>query len=690
MLRLFRRLLGALSLTLTAVAAPLAGPAGAAMANPAATAAAATPDDAPVLAAREAARARDLPRLAALRDQTRAAGHPLAQWVDYWHLNARLGEAAQEELDAFYARWPGTYVEDRLRNDWLLELGQRRDWANFRREFPRFRLDDDREARCYWLLTEHWEGQPVGAAALDAWLAQRRDEAGCRLMVLTLYEDGVLDKAAIWQGVRAAVRANRPAAARWAAALIGGANEGAVRDLLDNPARYLARHAAERVRGDRAELARLALLRLARNDSEVAAAQLLAWEQRLPREHAADAWAFAGHWAALRLLPQAADLYTRAWRLVPQDEAAPAWGDDTLEWGVRAALRSTGDEAARWRLVERTIAAMPPALRDEPAWVYWRARAWQGLAAAGDTGEAQRTAAEAALASIAGGLDFYGQLATETLGRRFALPAPPAPPSAAEREAVQAVPGLRRALDLIALGLRSEGVREWNFTLRDLPQAIAPDRALLAAAALACEREVWDRCINTSDRTQGEVDLAQRYPMPLRDPVLAATRAVGIDAAYVYGLIRQESRFIMDARSHVGASGLMQLMPATARWTARKIGLDYRPSMITDRDVNLRLGTSYLRLVLDDFEGRIALAAAAYNAGPNRPRRWRDGPVLEAAAWVENIPFDETRDYVQKVLSNAVIYGALLGDAEPSLTRRLGGPVGPRPQGAPQEDKELP
>ena len=106
----------------------------------------------------------------------------------------------------------------------------------------------------------------------------------------------------------------------------------------------------------------------------------------------------------------------------------------------------------------------------------------------------------------------------------------------------------------------------------------------------------------------------------------------------------------MDARSGVGASGLMQLMPATARWTAKKIGLPYSPSMITDRDTNLRLGNAYLKLVLDDVGGSQAMAAAAYNAGPGRPRKWREGPVLEPAIWAENIPFPETRDYVKKVL----------------------------------------
>ncbi|MBA2722080.1 MAG: lytic transglycosylase domain-containing protein, partial [Methylibium sp.] len=177
---------------------------------------------------------------------------------------------------------------------------------------------------------------------------------------------------------------------------------------------------------------------------------------------------------------------------------------------------------------------------------------------------------------------------------------------------------------------------------------------------------------------------------PLREAVLARARDTGIDPAYVYGLIRQESRFIMDARSHVGASGLMQLMPATARWTARKLDIDFRPGRINDTDMNLRLGTGYLKLMLDSFEGSQAMAAAGYNAGPNRPRRWREGPVLDAAAWTENIPFGETREYVKKVLSNTTDYAALFSGEPQSLRARLGQKIGPRLTEEPAEAKELP
>jgi soluble lytic murein transglycosylase len=164
--------------------------------------------------------------------------------------------------------------------------------------------------------------------------------------------------------------------------------------------------------------------------------------------------------------------------------------------------------------------------------------------------------------------------------------------------------------------------------------------------------------------------------------LLAKTRDVGVDPAYVYGLIRQESRFVTDARSHVGASGLMQVMPATARWTAKKAGIAFSPElMASSHEFNIRIGASYLKLVLDDFGGSMALAAAAYNAGPGRPRRWREGPILDAAIWTENIPFNETRDYVKKVLANTTIYAQVLGDGNSSgrgLRVRLGKQIGPR------------
>ncbi len=634
--------------------------------------ASAQPGDSTIVDAREALRQKNRPRLAALKQQ--AAGHPLAMWVDYWELGNRLNEATVDEVEAFYTRWSGTYVEDRLRNDWLLELGRRRDWANLARDFPRFRMNDDREVTCYALLTQHLGGQDVRAAARNAWLAQRDLDDGCNLLATTLFQARLLDAEDAWQAARLAVEFNRPRVLRAAFALAQPGSDKLAADVLDNPARVVAGKPAN------LEVAALALARMAWNDPEAAAGQLEHWQRRLTPAQATWAWAMTGKFAALKLQPQATDYFRQAWKRVKHGDPT-GWTDDTLAWSVRAALRAPPTERDRWQLVQRSIDAMSAAEQRDAAWVYWKARALQARAPAGPQGDDERAASYELLQSIAGQMSFYGKLATEDLGGRVQLPPAPQPLTAEEREAARTTPGFARALQLIALGLRSEGVREWNYTLRGLG-----DRGLLAAAALACEREVWDRCINTSDRTRAEVDMAQRFPTPFRDEVTAKAREAGLDPAYVYGLIRQESRFVADARSGVGASGLMQLMPSTAKWTAKKLGVDFKPEAIADRETNLRLGAGYLKLVLDDFGGSQAMAAAAYNAGPNRPRRWREGGFVEAAAWAESIPFNETRDYVKKVLSNAVYYAALLTGQAPSLKARLGGAIGPGGGG----DRDLP
>ncbi|UUX96470.1 lytic transglycosylase domain-containing protein [Aquabacterium sp. J223] len=634
--------------------------------------------------AREAWGRRDRVRLSALKAAALAMNHPLASWVDYWEITPRLGEVGVPEVEAFYARWPGSYVEDRLRNDWLLELGRRRDWPALARDFPRFRMNDDRQVTCYWLITEHLAGRNVRNEAMAAWLAQREGDDGCALMAATLHQAGVLRDDDVWRGLRQAVELNRRGWAMKAAPLLGSPATGAMAEVLDQPQRWLRR--GPRMGRAYDELGALALIRVAGGDPAAAAAAMEErWERSMPHALAGDVWAQIAKQSAWRLLPEALPQYQRAvaTKLKGRRDTLD-WGDDLLGWYARAALRN-GRGAERWTAVQQAIDAMSPTEQRDPTWAYWKARALRALAKPGPDGDAQRAEAQAALQAVASPLHFYGQLAAEDLGQPLALPPKPAPVTAAEREAARSTAGLQRALQLIALGLRSEGVREWNFMLRGLD-----DRQLLAAAQWACEREVWDRCINSSDRTRAEVDLDQRYPMPFRQDVIAQSRETGIDPAYVYGLIRQESRFILDARSHVGASGLMQVMPATARWTARKLGLAFTPDMITDREMNLRIGTGYLKLVLEDFGGSQALAAAAYNAGPSRPRRWREGPVLEPAMWAENIPFNETRDYVKKVLANAAIYSALIKGEALALKGRLGSAIGPR-EGPPNPlDAELP
>lgn len=643
-----------------------------------------TADD-PVRAARDAFARKDRVRLAALRAQVLDARHPLAPWVDYWELNVRLGEARVEDVEAFYQRWPGSYVEDRLRNDWLLELGKRRDWAAFSRDLPRFRMNDDREVHCYAQVAAQLEGKGNAEAARRAWVAQREPGDGCLLLGQTLWDAKLLTTDDLWRRLRLAAELNRPALARQPAALLGEPVAKAVTVLFDSPAKYLNSKASN-VSHVRIELAALALARMAASDPDTTA-ELLAdrWADELGAEHGAWAWSQVAKQAALGLKPDTFRYLESAWDTLPRAKREhPDWSDDTLAWLARAALRQ-GKGTDRWRYAQRAIEAMGPAERADPAWQYWHARAQLSLAPTGEAGDATRAQARQALAALSGQLDFYGLLAAEDLGAPAPLPPRAPAPSDGERLAARSHPGLQRALAAIDAGLRSEGVREWNFSLIGMG-----DRQLLAAAQLACEREVWDRCINTSEKTRAEIDIEQRFPQPMRAEVVAKAKSIDLDPSYVYGLIRQESRFIMDARSNVGASGLMQVMPATAKWTAKKIGLDFKPAMITDRDTNLRLGTAYLKLVLDSLGGSQPMAAAAYNAGPRRPQRWRQGPELDPAIWAENIPFTETRNYVKKVLANATIYAGIMAGKPASLKERLGPRIGPHSPAEPPPDTDLP
>ena len=218
------------------------------------------------------------------------------------------------------------------------------------------------------------------------------------------------------------------------------------------------------------------------------------------------------------------------------------------------------------------------------------------------------------------------------------------------------------------MDMRIEGAKEWAWATRKMS-----DRQLLVAAEVARRNELYDRSISAADRTVQMHDFNLRYPAPYREALQENLHKHGLEEAWVYGLMRQESRFITRVSSDAGAAGLMQIMPATARWVARQIGMKgYRKGLIHQLDVNIKLGTYYMKTVSHQFDDNPVLASAAYNAGPNKAQQWRGTQAMEGAIYVENIPFDETRDYVKKVMSNTVYYSMLFGQPAPSLKQRLG------------------
>ncbi|QTN30094.1 lytic transglycosylase domain-containing protein [Rhodoferax sp. AJA081-3] len=609
-------------------------------------------------------KSRDRKRLIALLPQVR--GHVLEPWAAYWDLSARLDEAGPTEIQEFFSRFSGSYQEDRLRAELLLHYGRNRDWVAFNREYPLYRMNDDKSVRCYALLAEHLSsGVDNTAQVKDAWLGLKEADDGCASAAEQLLKDHTTTAAMVWQRARLGMENDRLRVVTQAVGIVSPGSLSKLNAIYTNPGKYL-NDKLTAFQPKTRELVSLALIRLATQDPEEAAAEInkLRWKTQLTDEERSWVWGVIGKRAAQRLSNGAADYFANG--------NAAAMHEDHLAWQVRAALR-----LGRWQQVLNAITAMPEAQRNDPTWVYWRARALlQQTQTEGARGQAQQL-----FESIASSRGFYEQLAQEELGQRISTPTKPAPLTAEEKEAARLNPGLNRALYAINMGLRAEGVREWNYSTNLHVRGGMDDRALLAAADMACRFEVWDRCINTSERTRQTIDAEQRFPMPFKAAVVARSSQIGLDPAYVYGLIRQESRFIMDAKSHVGASGLMQVMPATAKWTAKKIGLtNFQPHQINDRDTNIAIGTGYLKLVLDSFDGSMPLAAAAYNAGPGRPRSWRGqtgAPVMDAAIWAENVPFNETRDYVKKVLANTTNYAALITGQPQSLKARLGR-IGPK------------
>jgi soluble lytic murein transglycosylase len=467
---------------------------------------------------------------------------------------------------------------------------------------------------------------------------------------------GQLTEEDVWARIRLALEAGSVTFAKSLGAYVDASRRIDGRQLdaaARNPQRYLDRKPLRvKTRAER-EVAMFAAWRLAQSLPAVAANRLERFDQSLPAEDRGYAWAQVATAGAQRHRPEALDWFGRA--------GGSGLTDRQLAWKARTGLR-----LADWQTVLAAIAAMSAKEQQHFVWRYWKARA---LIAQERASEGQ-----ALLAALAQEHHFYGQLAAEELGagvRELPETAAPGPETVSE---VERVPGIQRALKLYELGLRYEGALEWRWTTRAWG-----DRDLLAAAEVAQRAGWYERAIDTAERTQTTHDFALRFPIPYREVVSNYTRQLDLDEAWVYGLVRQESRFAVDARSSAGARGLMQLMPATARTVARRLGMpSYARHHVTSVETNINLGTYYLRDLMDSLDRQAVLATTGYNAGLSRARAWRAERPLEGAVYVESIPFTETRDYVRKVMSNTMYYSRLIGQQFVGLKQRLG-VIAPRP-----------
>jgi soluble lytic murein transglycosylase len=611
------------------------------------------------LVARDAFRERDPIKLA--RVAPRAKGYLLEPYVEQWLLRLKLDDASPEEVRDFLARYPGTLLAEQVRSDWLKLLGKRGEWDLFRQERPKLVNADD-DIACYSLLERSLAGDASTLAGLaPLWLSARDLPAGCDTLAGQAIAGGGYGSREIWQRFRVLAEAGRISSARKLLKQLPDAEAPKpglrafgkkIDRVLRSPIKYLLQLPEELHTRAGRELALLALSRIAKSEPQAAADRFTeGLRDELSPADQGYVWGLIATIAARRHMPEALDWFAEA-----RDADLT---DEQRAWHARSALRA-GD----WEQVLAAIDRMSEQGRGDDAWVYWRARALKATAHAAE--------AEPLFQRIAGEASFYGQLAADELSLPFSLPPEPAPITSDEMAQAQARPGLQRALALFRLEMRTEGVREWNWAIRGMG-----DRQLIAAAELARRNEIWDRAINTADRTVAVHDFSLRYLAPHFDLFKAQARARSLEEHWVLGLVRQESRFISFARSAAGASGMMQLMPSTARWVARKMGIKhFSLAKVNTIDMNAALGTFYLKHILDDLNGKPILASAAYNAGPGRARKWMGDSPMEGAIYIESIPFSETRDYVKKVMTNTLYYAAVHGGDPRSLKARLG-TIGP-------------
>jgi len=592
---------------------------------------------------------RQLNELKQSADRLESEQYLLAAYPRYWQLLLTLNEAPDSEFENFLKQYPDYPFSDRVKAEWLKQLAKRQDWMRFFSLYQNYSREDAGVV-CLALLGRAAQGDVLALMeGRELWMEQNDSATGCQSLFDSMQQNQVLNQEDLWRKLRFSLRDNQLATARMVLARVSGmgmAQQKKLERMFNNPQDLIKNPRKPEQRLEQ-ELAIYALAKIARKDWEQAQKLLPKMQAGLSDEQQNYLAQRMATVAALRLDSEALSLFEKLGN-TPLDDLA-------LAWKTRAALR-----AKQWDLVITSIREMPKKMQDEASWRYWLGRALK---------EKKEVAkANSIFIPLAKERNFYGVLAEEEMGDVLRAPSQQFTPNEIDVDAIRSLPAMQRAIELERLGLRWESRAEWSFALRGMT-----DKQLLAAAEYASRNGWVDVAINTAEKTQQLHNDSLRFPMPYRDVVEPFAQSQQVDMAWVYGLSRQESRFNLNARSGVGASGMMQVMPATAKWIAKQNGWkDIKAENLHQLDTNVRLGTYYLRYTLDTFAGQTPVATAAYNAGPGRVRGWVSAQPMEGAIYAETIPILETRLYVQKVMVNTYYYAQRLGKQGPKLKQLLG------------------
>lgn len=605
------------------------------------------------LAARQAYDAGELSRYQRLTSELKT--YPLYPYLRYVYLRDHVQTVPERDLLQFIERYRDTPPGERLRNIWLFDLAGAKRWSEY---LHLYRESGDPALQCYQLQARLNVAPPVGpdnAALLDQiehlWRVGHRQPSACDAAFAYLGRSPRMTGKLIWTRIRLALEQGELQLAKQLALRLSNAEQGWVQrwaSVYERPASQLNSPDFSEDLPIVRDIVAFAVRRLARSAAETAYTR---WQQLLPRYHfSATQRAEVNRAIAVAAARQRSPHALQWLADIAEDDT-----DATVrDWRIRIAAMA-GD----WGALERWTRTLPATEQTEAS-RYWRARALD-----------QRGQIEAALAlyrALASQHSYYGFLASDRLQQAYTLSSQPTPADATVLNKLAGRAGFRRAGEFYQLRLIPEARREWSYATRTLS---APE--LAQAAVLARQWGWYERAIITAAKGGQWDDLELRFPTPFRAEVMDNARRQQIDSAWIYGVMRQESAFMVDARSSVGALGLMQLMPATAAHTAHLLALPARNGQqLLKPASNIELGSAYLRQILNRFRGNQMLATAAYNAGPARVRQWLPGKRVAADQWVETIPFAETRKYVQSVLSYSVIFDWRLKQPMKSLQRRMG------------------
>ncbi|MGB5259885.1 MAG: transglycosylase SLT domain-containing protein [Gammaproteobacteria bacterium] len=562
--------------------------------------------------------------------------YPLYPYLEYRALRKRLNKASHAEMARFIERYADQPVGQRMRRAWLHALAKQHEWKDFLSVYT-----DNQSTRlqCYYLRArqETNDTENLVEDALPLWMVGHSQDKACDTIFKYLDRQGAFTRERVWERIRLAMQEGQPSLADYLAKRLPANDRkwvSAWRDARSRPASALtSKQLAADVPRAR-EIVLFALRRITRSDLDEAQEK---WAIIKPRydfdpEESAELERYMALRAAWRRHPQAHD-----WLLALPDTAVD---EDVREWRARTAIAD-----GLWDTLLSHIAQMPPEERQLEEWRYWEARAYQEI---GATLQASNR-----FARLARERDYHGFLAADELAWPYEMDNRPLELDPADIKALAERPGFVRARELYRAEMWVDARREWRNAISDLSK-----EQIKQAAALAHQWGWHDQAILTVARAREFGDLELRFPLAHKDHVELHAGENKLDPGHVFAVIRQESAFNPDARSSAGARGLMQLMPSTGRTTARKYSIPLGGlHRLYEAAKNISIGTAYLNQVMEDYGRNIVLASAAYNAGPHRVKRWLpEEDKQEAERWVAMVPFDETRNYIQRVLAYSAIY----------------------------------